>query len=372
MSPPAVDGQSVHGAALGGTAAMRIAAVCLRPYRLPLVRPWVAASATIAVRSGTLVGVTMVGGITGWGDCAPLPSSGEAGHRRAFDELAALAGGCVGSDAEAVLGRLGGIACTEVRWALETALLDAKARQQGLPLYRFLGGVPVDGVPANAALGALDGDCPRRARHAIDRGFVIAKLKVGIAAPDVEVGRLRDLVLATGGRLRLRLDANRAWHAADAARFLGALSDLPIDGVEEPLAAPTLEALGRLQATVPFPIAADESLPTLGADNLLASRAVRRLVVKPARLGGLAATLRLAEKARAAGVEVVLTSVVDSAIGVTATAHLAAALPPGPCHGLATLDWLAEDVAKPPSIIGGKLQLSADAGLGVVPRDAQT
>ena len=83
--------------------------------------------------------------------------------------------------------------------------------------------------------------------------------------------------------------------------FLDAISDLPIDGVEEPLATPTVEALGRLQRGLAFPIAVDESLPALGADALLAAGAVRRLVVKPARLGGIAVTLRLAEKARAAG-----------------------------------------------------------------------
>ena len=62
-----------------------------------------------------------------------------------------------------------------------------------------------------------------------------------------------------------------------------------------------------------------------------------------------------------------MTSVVDSAIGVTAAAHLAAALPAGPAHGLATLEWLAEDVATPPSIVAGKLQLAPGAGLGVIP-----
>ena len=60
MSPSAQDGQSVHGTEFSGISTMRIAAVCLRPYRLPLVRPWVAATATIVVRSGTLVAVTMV------------------------------------------------------------------------------------------------------------------------------------------------------------------------------------------------------------------------------------------------------------------------------------------------------------------------
>ncbi|MDD5249775.1 MAG: o-succinylbenzoate synthase [Rhodocyclaceae bacterium] len=346
---------------------MRIAAIRLQPYRLPLVRPWVAAAATLAVRSGMLVCVATADGIVGWGDCAPLPSSGADGHRRAFDELAAFAGSCTDAAMDDVLARLAGAACPEVRWALETALLDARARQQDLPLYRWLGGRETDGVPTNAALGPLDDDCPRRAQLALAQGFALAKIKVGIADADVEAGRLRELVGATGGRLSLRLDANRAWNESIAERFLQSVADLPIDGVEEPLATPTVAQLARLQSALPFAIAVDESLPALGADRLLGAGAVRRLVVKPARLGGLLATLQLAEKARRAGIEVVLTSVVDSAVGVTAAAHLAAALPAGATHGLATLDWLAADVAPRPALVGGRLLFGPGAGLGVVP-----
>jgi len=319
------------------------------------------------VRFGNLLRVTTADGIAGWGDCAPLPSSGEEGYRRTVDELGALAERCVGESIHAALGRLHAITCSEVRWALETAVLDAQARRQGLPLYRFLGGTPVDGVRANAALGPLDGGCAHRALRAFEKGFLIAKIKVGIESPQVEATLLRHVVDATSGKLRLRLDANRAWQADEAERFLDAISDLPIDGVEEPLATPTVDALRHLQAERTFPIAVDESLPALGADRLVAASAVRRLVIKPARMGSLTSTLQLASRACSAGIEVVLTSVVDSSIGVTATAHLAAVLPHRLTHGIATLDWLLEDVATPPSIVAGKMRLSPDAGLGLVP-----
>jgi o-succinylbenzoate synthase len=350
-----------------GGPAPRVAAVRLRPYRLRLVRPWIAAAATITERAGTLLAVTLDDGVTGWGDCAPLPSSGAEGHRRASDALAALARAGVGASVDVQLGRLDRIACAEARWALETALLDAQARRLGVPLHRLLGGAPAPGVPVNAALGPLDANCAHRARDALMRGFRIGKIKVGVAPPEVEAPRLRALADETRGRLRLRLDANRAWDADTAQRFLAAASALPIDGVEEPLAAPTIDALQRLQSRLPFPIAVDESLRALGAAALIASRAVRRWVVKPARLGGLATVLRLAEKAHAAGIEIVLTSVVDSTIGVAAAAHLAAALPRAATHGLGTLEWLAEDVAAAPPVEAGVLRFVPGPGLGVVP-----
>lgn len=223
-------------------------------------------------------------------------------------------------------------------------------------------------LPINAALGPLDAGCADRAEAAAERGFAVGKIKVGVGTPDDERRALADVIERTRGRLRVRLDANRAWPEEDARRFLESLVGQPIDGVEEPLDDPTPAALARLQTDLPFPLAADESLPVLGVDALLDVGAVRRLVVKPARLGGIRATLVLAEKARAAGVELVLTSVVDSAVGVTAAAHLAAALPVDAIHGLGTLDWLARDVAPAPVIVDGALCLPAGCGLGLAPK----
>lgn len=347
---------------------MRIAAARLIPYRLPLKRPWTAAAATLVERRGMLVALK-ADGLTGWGDCAPLPSSDESAQARVFAALNAALGNAEGIPVDALRSRLAAIESPEARWALETALLDLEARAQGRSLASLLGAPPAPSVAVNAALGALDTGCAARAAAALARGYAIAKIKVGLVEVDVEIERLFSVQRETGGRLRLRLDANRAWSDADAWRFLSAVARLPIEGVEEPLAAPTLARLGRLQAALPFAIAIDESLPALGLDAILAARAVRRLVVKPARLGGIVATLELAERARRAGIEVVLTSVVDSAVGVAAAAHLAAALPGagGLAHGLGTGEWLAEDVAPPLPIVDGYMKLADAPGLGFEP-----
>lgn len=348
---------------------MRIAAARLIPYRLPLKRPWTAAATTLAERRGMLVALT-ADGVTGWGDCAPLPSSGAAGHARTFAALAAAVDGIAGAPVDELGAHFAAIALPEPHWALDTALCDLKARARGVPLACLLGAPRTSTVAVNAALGPLDDACAARAAAAPARGYGIAKIKVGIAGVEVEIDRLHRLNAATGGRLRLRLDANRAWSEDDAWRFLTAIADLPLDGVEEPLAAPTTAKLARLQAALPFALAVDESLAELGIDAVIAAGAARRLVIKPARIGGIAATLALAEKARQAGIQLVLTSVVDSAVGVAAAAHLAAALPQAAAdlaHGLATGEWLAEDVAVPLPIVGGRMRLADAPGLGFEP-----
>ncbi len=356
----------------------RVVGATAHPYALPLVRPWVAARTTLAVRRGLLLALTAEDGTVGWGDCAPLPSSGAAGHARVFDAVGGAARTLAGRDTGVLLADESDLSpVPEVRWAIETALFDLEARRAGLPLCQYLLRMPSERVrferdarrvAVNAALGQLDAGCADRAEAAVTQGFAVGKIKVGVGAIDEERRALDTVVERTQGRLWIRLDANRAWPEADARRVLDSLIGLPIDGVEEPLADPTPAVLARLQADLPFPLAVDESLPVLGGDALLEAGAVRRLVVKPARVGGIRATLELAIKAQAAGTDVLLTSVVDSAVGVAAAAHLAAALPvEGDVHGLATLDWLARDVASPPAIVDGALILPAGPGLGLVP-----
>ena len=134
---------------------------------------------------------------------------------------------------------------------------------------------------------------------------------------------------------------------------------------EEPLAEPEDGALAHLQAQTPFDLALDESLarhPAIAPSSL----PVRRLVLKPAALGGLRRTLRLAGQARAAGREVVVTSLVSSAAGLWVEAQLAAATGSSLAHGLATADWLATDVGAPPPVENGMLLLPETPGSGCV------
>jgi len=312
-----------------------------------------------------LIGV-FAEGLFGWGDCAPLPSSGEEGHAAAFAALEQAAEALRGIALDSALTGIAGVGNAQARWAVETALLDLSARQRGMSLHQAFGAKPATRIALNAAVGALDDACADRIAAALADGFQIAKIKVGVADWREEARRLRALASQAPGAARFRLDANRAWDEADAQNFLDAVADLPIDGVEEPLAQPTLENLARLQRRYPFALAVDESLFELGA-NLFAARAVRRLVLKPARVGGFQKTLRLAQDAAAAGMEVVITSVVDSSLGVAAAAQLAAVVAPEQAHGLATSSWLARDVAAPLAVRKGALVLPDGPGLGLAP-----
>lgn len=349
---------------------IKIAAIRLHRYRLPLRAEWSTAAGGFTVRQGWLLRLTSADGHNAYGDCAPLPASGTETPERAEAALHAYIHRLVGRQSDDAFEALDGLGdgTPVARCAVETALLDLLAQVAGLPLADYLRGRDCRAdVAVNAALGQLTQDSGRAMLAARAEGFPVVKFKIGIASPAAEIAHLHRLAERIPAGLLLRLDANRAWDEAQAEGFLAACAGLPIDMLEEPLADPQTDALRRLQAICAFPLALDESLPDFDPDIFLAAPPVRRLVLKPPCLGGLLPALALARRAADAGLECVVTGSVDSACGVLAAGHLAAALGNGLAHGLATSSWLAEDAGRPPTIADGRLKRHGTPGLGFAP-----
>jgi o-succinylbenzoate synthase len=202
-----------------------------------------------------------------------------------------------------------------------------------------------DSVPVNVTVPAVGPD----QAHAIVAASGCRTAKVKVAEPgqpasdDVDrVAAVRDAIGADG---RVRIDANGAWDVDQAERMLGALSAFDLEYAEQPCA--TLDELAALRRRVTVPIAADESIRR--ADDPLRVRAARAadiVVLKAQPLGGVRAALDVAESC---GLPVVVSSAVDTSVGLAAGVALAAALPElRYACGLATMSLLAGDVTAEP------------------------
>lgn len=315
---------------------MNIVAADWLPYSLPLKRSWQTSRGSLNQRQGKLLRLRTGERRTGWGDCAPWPEFG-------IDDAAASA------------------------FAEETAMLDLAAQAAEQALNAWLSGEPpIASLAVNANLGALATLPEPALDQALAGGYSILKFKVGIECWQDEIAHLRNLAKRLPTGCQFRLDANAAWDIPDAHDFLRACDGLPVEGLEEPLCQPSLEALANLQSMAAFPLAIDESYRLVDQD-FLACPPVDRLVLKPARHGGLLASLGIGMQARAAGIECIVTSSLESACGLLACAHLAAALAPRSTHGLATAEWLAEDTGLARPICDGRLSLPGATGLGFVP-----
>lgn len=204
-----------------------------------------------------------------------------------------------------------------------------------------------DRVPVNVTVPATD---PGRAHAIVTAGGCrTAKVKVAergqLLADDLaRVEAVRD---ALGPDGLLRVDANGAWDVDEAVRAIAALDRAAggLEYVEQPVAS--VEDLAVVRRRVSVPIAADESIrraedPYRVRDLEAADIAV--LKVQP--LGGVRACLRIAEDI---GLPVVVSSAIESSIGIAAGVALAAALPElHHASGLATVQMLTGDVVAQP------------------------
>ncbi|MEE2665855.1 MAG: o-succinylbenzoate synthase [Myxococcota bacterium] len=356
---------------------MTIARVCVRAFALPLIRPLRTAFGEIARRSGWLVEIEDERGTRGFGEALPLPAFGGEGPAECAEALAAAAPLLLGDAARD--GRLpaGAERATArapvARAALETAALDGLARRRSCPLSRVLGGESEpESLPVNLLLAErTPAGLEREVAAAVAAGYQTLKLKVGAQALAADIACVGAVRRAAPQPVRIRLDANGAWSESEALPALRELSQLAVEWIEQPIAPGDPAALARLRVEGGLKIAADESASSPSAVRaLLAADAIDALVIKLPTLGGPARAREVARTAQESGVRVVVSSFLDSTLGIAAAAQLAASLPqPLPACGLATAAWLADDLAEPWRLAGGRLWLPRSAGLGVDPVD---
>ncbi|MDX1510818.1 MAG: o-succinylbenzoate synthase [Nitriliruptorales bacterium] len=269
----------------------------LVPFRIPLRQSF----RRVAERSGVLLH-----GPAGWGEFSPFPDYGPA---------------------------------QAARWlaAAREAALD------GFP-------PPVRSrVEVNATVPAI---APAAAASiVVNSGCRTIKVKVAESGQDLaaDVERVAAVRDAAGPDGRIRVDVNGAWDVETAVLAISRLDAAAggLEYVEQPCA--TLEELADVRGRVTVPVAADESI-RLAGDAIAAARraAVDVIVLKVQPLGGVRACLDVAE---AADIPVVVSSAVETSVGLAAGLALAAALPAlDHACGLGTAWLLTGDVTDDPLI----------------------
>lgn len=292
-------------------------------YQLPLVPGTVLRDRRVAEREGLLVQLRH-GAAEGWGEVAPLPG-----------------------------------------FSAETLAEAQAAMQAGLRVWQAGGGFSGSGVPSadwglSIALAELTGTLPEAADFttvplchgdpdalfARLAGQPLAKMKVGLYEA-VRDGMLVTLLLEALPDLHLRLDANRSWtpeKARQFARYVDPALRARIAFLEEPCRTPQASRAFAQESGIP--IAWDESAREAGF-RVQAEPGVAALVVKPMLLGSLAQVQARIREAQAAGLAVVISSSVESSLGLTQLARLAAWLTPGSAPGLDTLSLMAAQLVRP-------------------------
>jgi L-alanine-DL-glutamate epimerase-like enolase superfamily enzyme len=273
---------------------------------------------------------------------------------------------------------------------IDIALWDIIGQATKTPLYRLLGGYR-DQIDAYAsagfyAAGKGANDLAEEVGGYVERGFRWVKIKVG-RNPDVMLNPLHDMnagdfatatldedeervraAIAACGKAKLAIDANNAWTAPVALRFMRRIADLEIAWLEEPVATEDLAGSAELARELDTPVAGYETETGLpGFRELIARRAVD--IVQPDVIwtGGITECRKVAALAQAFHLPVI-PHVFSSAVSLIANMHFIAALPNA---GLLEVDQnpnpLRTELFEEPIEIGkdGKARLPDRPGLGV-------
>ena len=245
------------------------------------------------------------------------------------------------------------------RSAIDEALHDLWAKKLGQPVYRLLGLSP-DRLPLTSFTIGMD-EPQVMAGQAKASRYPILKVKLGSEQDEAIVAAIRK---ATGARLRA--DANAGWAREQALELLPRLAAYDLELVEQPLAVEDVAGYfwlkEKLKAqNVHLPIFADETAKNAHDVAKLAG-AVDGVVVKTMKSEGIREALRMIHTARAHDMQIMLSCMVESSVGVTAAAHLA------PLCDYADLDGpllVRNDPYRGLQYDGAHISLPSRPGLGV-------
>ena len=371
---------------------MPLPLVCVRSVKVsalevPLVEPFVIASGTVTTTRNALVRVDLVEnaggrGAVGLGEAATLvPVTSED----LPDVLASL--DAAGEDLEGMaipmddgFARLTSVLdelserTPVARSALEVALLDAVARIVGLPLRALVGGEK----GAATATMTTDITIPIRevgtmvelARAHRAQGFSCFKVKVGRDV-DHDFEAIAAIAAAVPSA-RFRIDANGGFSAKDALALMERLAGrgIEVECFEQPCATDDLAGMAEVTAAIDPPVIADESVKHLpDVARLVEAKAADGVNLKIAKSGGLLAALAIGRAAQAHGLRVMCGGMVETRLGMTAAAHVVAALGGVDFVDLDTAWLLAEDPFEGGYAANGPAYtLGDEPGLGVALR----
>ena len=333
---------------------------------LPLVTPLAHSQVATDVLDEVFLVLTLAGGGRG---VAEVRGNGAYATGYTVDAVIAAindtAESLIGQDAHhgalTVLAKTGNRLATAL---VEAATLDALARQEGAPLWRYLGATRAPQIATHASIAFLTpSEASVRARAASNAGFRRFKIRVG-ADPEDDVARVT-AVRRTVPDADLALDANGAWTTDEAVAMAQRLAPLGISWLEQPTASGDDDALSRGGRSMSMKVVADESVRTSeDVERLVAARAVDGVHLKLEKCGTLAELRRAAGIATRAGLFVEIGLMDQGRLGSATIACIAGTIR-ADAYELWGFERVLRDVAHGLEVDAGAIRLSERPGNGI-------
>ena len=353
---------------------MKIQEIQIGKVSIPLKKPFKTALRQVTSAEDIIIKVIANTGETGFGNAPPTAvitgDSQDSIIAAIRDTLGPKIIGLEIDNLEGIMTALdvGMLHNHSAKAALVIAVYDLFGKCFGIPLYKLFGGYCRSlETDLTISLNAPE-EMVRDSLEAVAEGYTALKLKVG-NEPALDIKRVQAIRSAVGRDIKIRLDANQGWSAKEAVRTIRRFEadGLDIELIEQPVKAHDFEGLKYVTDHVETDIMADESaFGPFEVFQLLGMRACDLLNIKLMKAGGLHNALKIANFAETLGVQCMMGCMLESKVGITAAASLAAGKKIITRTDLDAAVLLAEDpVVGGVSFCKNQLLISEAPGLGI-------
>ena len=354
------------------------------PFKSVFVLAGGVAGSTNALSHRVLVKLTTEGGAVGWGEATPTPrwtyETTETIVSTLKRYLAPAVTGIEVWNFDALHRAMDRAISPGVtpgsplaKSAIDVAAHDALGRALNVPVAALLGGCRRTTFDLTWMVSVVKPDEASQAvEDGLAAGYTMFDAKIGMHGEAGDLLLLRAARRALGDERSLQVDANRGYRVDTAVRQARRFADLGIALFEQPLDGFNLAGYRRLREASPVPIGIDESLRSVpDLIEYVRADAIGVAVAKVQRNSGLYRSRQLCETALAAGLELSLSGLTETDLGLAAGLHLAAAFDINPLQlngpQYIETDFLQQRVWTG----GGRVQLPTGPGLGVTVDEAR-
>jgi L-Ala-D/L-Glu epimerase len=338
---------------------MIIDTINIKPFLVPFITPLITAENTYTHREGNIISL-IHDQFTGFGEISPLPGFSKENLvdcNQIIDNISNI----ISSEIDLSIDELLEIVdentenYPSVKFGFETAIFDLISKENNQPLAEYLNPIYQKSILTNKLF--------TNERYYPNNSVI--KIKVGVKPFNDEIDLILNLQEEFGNQTKFRLDANGTLDFQTALRYCKEFSNINIDYFEQPLPKENLLALAELRTQTDVPIAIDESLTDFNsALQIISSQSADVFVIKPMISGGFRESLKIIKLARQNNIRTVISSALETPIGLLSNFHLASAYNIKEHCGLNTAFLLSNDFGIPIEILDNKFTITNKPGLG--------
>jgi L-alanine-DL-glutamate epimerase-like enolase superfamily enzyme len=359
---------------------MKIREIHIYQHDLPVINGIYSMSNTeIKTLDTTLVKIVADNGLIGWGESCPVGPTYAPEHALgARAALSEMAPGLIGTDllGTRTLHRKMDALLNGHNYAkatIDIAAHDLLGKHTGLSVSTLLGGAVTNSVPSYYATGiGTPDDTAELAKEKMIEGYPRLQIKVGGRPVEIDIEVICKVWEATGGKLKLAVDANRGWTTSDARRVSRECPDIPFI-IEQP--CNSIDELRAIRGQVQHAIYMDENSVDLSTVvHAAGTGLIDGFGMKVTRIGGLQPMTIFRDICDSRNLPHTCDDSWGGDIIAAACTHIGATVQPRLLEGV----WLAQpyieghyDSKNGVKVKDGHIKLPDGPGLGIVPDEDQ-